>query len=72
MSIFSVIGFILTVVIVGISGIIFEEISTLVETAFVLLPLLTVGIPSVILLTPLFARLWHIIISKISPNTLVQ
>jgi len=72
LSILSVIGFILTVVIVGISGIIFEEISTLVETAFVVLPLLTVGIPSVILLTPLFARLWHLIISKVSPSTRVQ
>ncbi|MDH4214396.1 MAG: ECF transporter S component [Candidatus Thorarchaeota archaeon] len=58
MSVLSTIGLVFTALILVMIGLVIENQSVLVELGFVLLPLLTVGLPSVILLTPILARLW--------------
>jgi energy-coupling factor transport system substrate-specific component len=65
LSILSVIGLIFTALITAITGLFVEHVATLVAIGFQLLPLLTIGLPTVILLTPLFARLWSIVSVKI-------
>ncbi len=72
MSILSIIGLIFTVLLTVVIGLTVEVYADLVVLGFVMLPLLTVGIPSVFLLTPLFARLWHLVMSKVMPEALVR
>lgn len=55
LSVLSVCSYLLGVIFLVIIGFTMEKITLLVLLGFVLLPLLTVGIPSVLLLTPLFA-----------------
>jgi hypothetical protein len=64
-SVLSAIGLVFTALILVMIGLVVEHQSVLVELGFVLLPLLTVGLPSVILLTPIFARLWSIISQQV-------
>ncbi|MFW9768342.1 MAG: hypothetical protein ACFFF9_11415 [Candidatus Thorarchaeota archaeon] len=54
----SAIGLIFTGVLLAIIGIFVEQNAILVVLGFVMLPLLTTGLPSVILITPILARLW--------------
>ncbi|MGD9395511.1 MAG: hypothetical protein PVJ05_03695 [Candidatus Thorarchaeota archaeon] len=61
LSVLSAIGLVFTALITAIIGLFVEQVATLVAIGFQLLPLLTIGLPTVILLTPLFARLWHIV-----------
>jgi energy-coupling factor transport system substrate-specific component len=61
LSILSVIGLVFTALITVIIGLFVEHVATLVAIGFQLLSLLTIGLPTVILLTPLFARFWEII-----------
>jgi len=65
LSILSVIGLIFAALISAIIGLFVEQVATLVAIGFQLLPLLTIGLPTVILLTPLFARFWDIVSVKI-------
>jgi hypothetical protein len=65
MSILSTIGLIFTALLLVVFGITFKQSSILLELGFVLLPLLTVGLPSVILITPVLARLWLVINQRI-------
>ncbi len=51
-------GLVLTILLSFAIGVIVEGYSMLAAVAFVLLPLVSVGIPSVLLLTPIFARVW--------------
>ncbi|MHA2072697.1 MAG: hypothetical protein ACW985_13045 [Candidatus Thorarchaeota archaeon] len=53
LSILSTVGFVFTVLIVVAVGLTVESIATLVALGFVMLPLITVGLPSVMLLTHL-------------------
>lgn len=64
LSILSVIGLIFTALITAVIGLFVEHVATLVAIGFQLLPLLTIGLPTVILLTPLFARFWDIVSVK--------
>ena len=59
LSILSVIGIIFSALLYTVIGLLVEGIAVLVAIGFQLLPLLTLGIPSVFLLTPLFARSWQ-------------
>ena len=59
MSIMSVVGLVFTALLTAVVGIFVEGVATLVVIAFQLLQILTLGLPSVILLTPLFARIWY-------------
>lgn len=68
LSVLSAVGFVFTVLIVVAVGLTVESYATLVALGFVMLPLLTVGLPSVILLTPVFARLWQALVTTVSPR----
>ncbi len=59
LSILSVIGMAFSALLYTVIGLLVEGIAVLVAIGFQLLPLLTLGIPSVFLLTPLFARFWQ-------------
>lgn len=65
LSIISVVGLIFTALITAVIGLFVEQVASLVAIGFQLLPLLTIGLPTVILLTPLFARIWDIVSVKI-------
>ena len=68
LSILSTVGMVFTILLLIVVGITIEGYGTLVALGFVLLPLITVGLPSVFLLTPLFARLWYYLITKFVPD----
>jgi len=67
LSILSVIGMVFTILLVMVIGITIEGYALLVALGFVMLPLLTVGLPSVFLITPLFARSWQYFMTKFIP-----
>ncbi len=67
LSLMSVIGLVFTVLLTVVVGLMLERVATIVAIGFQLVPLLTIGLPSVILLTPLLARLWHAIAFKTPP-----
>jgi uncharacterized membrane protein len=58
LSILSAIGLLFTGLLLVVIGLLVEQTAVLANIGFVLLPLLTTGLPSVILLTPILARLW--------------
>jgi hypothetical protein len=58
LSLLAAIGLVLTALLLVVFGLLVGQISALAEIGFVMLPLLTTGLPSVILLTPILARLW--------------
>ncbi|MGY5861396.1 MAG: ECF transporter S component [Candidatus Thorarchaeota archaeon] len=70
MAILSIIGLVFTVLLTVAVGLTVEVYADLVVLGFVMLPLLTVGIPSVFLLTPLYARLWYAVMSEVMPDAL--
>jgi uncharacterized membrane protein len=59
LSILSTVGFVFAALLVVVIGLFVEGYAVLVGIAFFLLPKLTSGIPTVLLLTPVFARIWH-------------
>lgn len=72
LSILSAIGFIFTVLLLVVIGLVVEEYATLVAMGFVLLPELTLGLPSVLLLTPVLGRLWHAFMLRFKPEAIVK
>ncbi|MFW9966936.1 MAG: hypothetical protein ACFFEA_07265 [Candidatus Thorarchaeota archaeon] len=64
LSVMSLIGLIFTALLTVVFGLLVERIASLAAIGFQLLPLLTKGIPTVILLTPLFARIGQHITSS--------
>jgi len=67
LSLMSVIGFVFTMLVTIVVGLTVEVYADLVALGFVLLPLLTVGVPTVFLLTPLFSWVWQSLVSRIPP-----
>jgi len=65
LSILSAIGLLFAALITTVVGLFVEQVAVLVAIGFQLLPLLTIGLPTVLLLTPLFARFWDIVSDKI-------
>ena len=65
LSIVSTIGLVLAILVVVVTGLTVEAYADLVAIGFVMLPLLTVGIPSVFLLTPILGWLWLFLQSKL-------
>ncbi|NHI83603.1 MAG: hypothetical protein EAX81_04815 [Candidatus Thorarchaeota archaeon] len=59
LSILSLVGLVLTALLLVVVGIVVEGYSVLVGIGFVLLPMLTQGIPTVLLLVPVSARVIH-------------
>ena len=70
MSILSMIGLVFSVLLYAVFGILVEGVPILVVMLWQLITPLTMGIPSVALLTPLFARIWHIFMARFMPNAL--
>jgi len=68
LSILSVIGMVFTTLLIVAIGLTIEGYATLVALGFVMLPLITVGIPSVLLISPLFARGWHYFMTMFVPD----
>ncbi len=68
LSVLSAVGFVFTVLVVVAVSLTVESIATLVALGFVMLPLITVGLPSVILLTPVFAGIWSALTSMLFPG----
>jgi len=66
LSLMSAIGLVFTALIAVVFGLFVDNHSVLLELGFILLPLFTVGLPSVILFTPIYARLWQVFSSRIS------
>jgi uncharacterized membrane protein len=66
LSIIAAVGFVFTVLLVVVVGLYIEDYGTLAAIGFVLLRLLSLGLPSIILLTPLFARAWLIASTRFS------
>ncbi|MHA2254228.1 MAG: hypothetical protein ACXAD7_28025 [Candidatus Kariarchaeaceae archaeon] len=62
LSIISVIGFIITVLLVLVIGLTIEVYSFDAALLFVALPMLTMGIPTLLFLTPVVARIWPIFV----------
>jgi len=71
MSAMSVLGAFPAVLLVGIIAISVEGIEMIVGIGFVMLPLLTVVVPSVLLITPLLAWFWHFSIYIMLPKAFV-
>ena len=69
LSLLSVVGFVFTTLLVVVIGITVESYSTLVAIGFVMLPMLTVGLPSALLLTPVFARIWYEVTRRIGQES---
>lgn len=66
LSAISMLGLVITIVLSFAIGVLVEGYATLAALGFVLLPLVTVGIPSVLLLTPVFARVWHYLAAELA------
>jgi uncharacterized membrane protein len=64
LSIMSAIGLVFTALLTVVFGLFVERVASIVSIGFQLLPMLTVGLPTVILLTPLFARIWYFVVSR--------
>ena len=71
LSVLSMVGWVFTILLVVVIGLMVEVYATMAAIGFVMLPLMTLGLPTAILLTPVLARLWHLFMSKIMPSALV-
>lgn len=65
LSLLAAIGLVFTALLLVVFGLFVGQISALAEIGFVMLPLLTTGLPSVILLTPILARLWLVLSQRV-------
>lgn len=68
LTILSVIGFVFTLLIIIAAGLVVESYATLIALGFVMLPLLTSGLPTVLLLTPVYARVYHLLMYSVVPR----
>ncbi len=69
LSIMSVIGLVFSALLAAVVGILVEGAATIAILALQLIPTLSLGIPSVILLVPLFARIWYWFVEKYTTST---
>ena len=65
LSLLAAIGLVFTALLLVVFGLFVGQISALAEIGFVMLPLLTTGLPSVILLTPILARFWLVLSERV-------
>ena len=65
LSILSMIGLVFTGLFLVVIGLFVEQIAVLAGIGFTLLPLLTSGLPTVLFLTPILARIWDLFSTKI-------
>ncbi|TFG13494.1 hypothetical protein EU537_06410 [Candidatus Thorarchaeota archaeon] len=72
LSVLSMIGFVFTTLLVVVIGLIVEGYATMAAIGFVMLPMLTLGLPSAFLLPPILAAGWQVITSKIIPSAIPE
>ena len=70
LSILSMIGLVFSILLYAVFGIMVEGVPILVVMLWQLITPLTVGLPSVALLTPLIVRVWYVIMRKFVPDAL--
>lgn len=68
LSLLAAVGFLITAVLVLLIGLFVESIGLLAAIGFVFLPLITVGLPSVALLSPVYGGLWHLFDIAVRPR----
>jgi hypothetical protein len=71
LSVLSTIGWVFSVLLIVVIQLTVEVVATMASIGFVMLPLITLGLPTAILLTPVLARLWHLLMFKIMRSALV-
>jgi len=71
MSLLSAVGFVVMASLVLVIGLMVEHAGTLAEMGFAFLPLLTVGLPTVILLTPVFGRIGQLVLKGLNPDSML-
>lgn len=67
LSVLSVVGFVFTMLLVVLIGMMVEGISMLALIGYVMLPLITMGLPTMIFVTPVLAWFYHAFMSGINP-----
>ncbi len=72
LSVVSAVGIAVTIMLLALIALRVDVYATLALVVFTIIPLLTTGIPSVVLLAPLYARAWHSIVARFLPHALAQ
>ncbi|MFO7835176.1 MAG: hypothetical protein R6V83_00855 [Candidatus Thorarchaeota archaeon] len=70
LSFMSAFGFVLTTLLVTVLSLFVEVTAPMAAIGFLLLPYMTVGLPTMILLSPVYARIWHLSMSRFFPRHL--
>ncbi|UCH05707.1 MAG: ECF transporter S component [Candidatus Thorarchaeota archaeon] len=72
LSVMSAIGLVFTILFTVVVGLMVERVATIAAIGFQLVPLVTKGLPSVILLTPLLGRLWGVFSARAAPEAVAE
>ena len=70
LAILSTVGFVFTALLATVFGLMVEGAATLAVIGFVMLPLITLGLPTAFFLTPVLARTWYAFMSVALPSAL--
>jgi len=65
LAVLSVIGFVITILLSVVIGLFVEHYGTMVAIGLVLLPVLTMGLFTLMFLTPVVGRLWQLVIDSV-------
>jgi hypothetical protein len=68
LSILSMIGYVFTILLVVVNGIVIEVYSLDAGLLYIMLPMITMGIPTLLFVTPVVARIWHEVKNKVAPT----
>ena len=68
LSILSVVGYVFTILLVVVNGIVIEVYSLDAGLLYIMLPMITMGIPTLFFVTPVVARIWHEVKNKFAPT----
>lgn len=68
LSILSAVGFVFTILIVLAAGLVVESYATIIALGFVMLPMMTTGLLTVILLTPVYGRVYDLLLNTVVPR----
>ncbi len=71
LAVVSVVANLATMLILLLVGLRIEVFPTLAIIVFFMIPMLTAGIPSIFLLSPIYARIWQAFMMKVRPSQLV-
>jgi uncharacterized membrane protein len=68
LSILSMVGYVFTILLVVVNGIAIEVYSLDAGLLYIMLPMITMGIPTLLFVTPVAARIWHEVKNKVAPT----